>query len=94
MPHPAQHLVPVQAAVHTIVGRVGHPLDKQPHTPLTVRVITVQHPLQQALLLDHRPSLHSRCVCCDVLHRGIYPFFAGDTDMINAVESLVGNHCT
>lgn len=22
------------------------------------------------------------------------PFFAGDTDMINAVESLVGNHCT
>lgn len=67
MPRPAQRLVPVQALVHTTAGRAEHRLDRQHRTPLTVRVITAQLPLQQALLLDRRPSLHSRCVCCDIL---------------------------
>jgi len=67
MPRPAQHLVPVQAAVHTTAGRAERLPDRRHRTPLMVRVITVRLPLQQALLLDRRPSLHSRCVRCDML---------------------------
>jgi hypothetical protein len=64
MPHQAQRLVPVQVAVHIIVGRAAPPQDRHHRMPRMVQVTTVRHPRPPASPLVHRVShLLSRYIC-------------------------------